>query len=430
MIDDAKLTDLFLPIATREDVAVAVSGGPDSMALLHLADRWRRQRLERRQAVPNFTILTVNHGLRPEAADECRLATAAAERLGYPSQLLAWPGERPQTGLQEWARELRYQLLATACHARGLGVLMTGHHLDDQAETFLMRLSRGSGVDGLSAMAPESRRLGLTLLRPLLDVPKRMLVGELEQHGIAYAKDPSNADPRYERARLRQREGELKKLGLSAEMIGLSSKRLRQARHALEETRDTFLARNAQISPYGSARVDQLALSDAPFDIAVRALARILRICGGGREAPNLARLETLTENLRADFDTGRTLAGCRLIAKAESWLVVREASRISEIEKKLMPGQCVFWDNRYVVCLDAAAPRDILAGPLGRAVDIDQAIGHAPPKSVPKEALASLLTLRRKGEIIAVPALDMWSEEAVKAGLTARFIGGDEGVG
>lgn len=430
MIDDSTLAVWFEDISARSDVAIAVSGGPDSMALLHLADRWRRKRLAARQPAPDYAVFTVDHGLRAEAASECRFVIEAARNMGYAAEVLSWKGERPKTRVQEWAREIRYQLLAMACHTRRIGVLMTAHHLDDQAETFVMRLARGSGVDGLAAMARESRRYGLRLFRPLLDIPKRDLLAELDAGGIRYVEDPSNEDPRYERVRLRQHEAELKRLGLSAEMIGLSAARLRRARCALEEIRDNFLANNAVISAFGSARVDQLALSDAPGDIAIRVLARLLHICGGSREAPGMARLETLSEHLRADFDTSRTLAGCRIIAKGDDWLIVREAGRISDLDKKLIPGDCVFWDNRYVICLDHGAPQDIFAGPLGRDEDTARKIEAAPVKTVPKEALASLLAFRRKGAVIAVPALDLWSAEALQAGLSARFVGGDESVG
>jgi tRNA(Ile)-lysidine synthase len=310
--------------------------------------------------------------------------------------------------------------------------LLTAHHLDDQAETFLMRLARGSGVDGLASMAREVRRYGVTIHRPLLDVPRAALLNELKKSGWEWVDDPANRDRKFERARLRAHEKEMKKLGLSADKICLSARRLRRARQALESIRDSFLAENAIIGEHGLARIDQLALADAPFEIARRAMGRLLRICGGGDGFSSLARLERLTERLRDDFATNRTLAGCRIISRGDFWLIVREAGRIEEKAKPVAPGECVFWDNRYIVCSGRQAPRGILAGPL-----LDSEPPEAPGddeeggalRKMPREAMPSLLTFRLDGGIIAIPALEYWSEKAVEAELAAKFITSDDGL-
>jgi len=429
MIDDSQLNLLFSSLAEERRVALAVSGGPDSMALLLLADRWRRAQLDAGEEVAEFTVLTVDHGLRPEAAEECRFVVKKAKKLGHKARVLVWEGDKPKTRLQELARARRYQLLATACHSAKISLLMTAHHVEDQAETLLMRLGRGSGLDGLAAIPRKSRRYGLDLLRPLLDLSKQQLLEELQHVGWDYIEDPSNDDRRFERVRLRQCQEELDCLGLSPKMIGLSAKRLGRARRALEAARDSFLAGNAVFSSYGSARVDQLALSDVSEEVALRALARILRTCGGNLEPPGMAQLEQLGEALRDDFSSNHTLGGCRIIARGDFWLVVREAGRISELEKPISPGQCIFWDNRFIVCAGVDAPEDIHVGPLASLEGIKPLVDAAVLKKFPIEVLASLLSFRRKGEIIAVPALDYWDEVAIRAELTARFITVDEGL-
>ena len=427
--NESALEKCFENVSTQTDVALAVSGGPDSMALLLLVDRWRRARLARGQHAPELTIFTIDHGLRKAAADECQFVQDKAIELGYEAEILQWDGEAPSTRIQEMAREIRYQLLAGACHLRGIKTLMTAHHLDDQAETVLMRLARGSGVDGLCAMAPQSRRYGLRLLRPLLEFEKSELLRELGVHDWKYVSDPSNKDPRFERVRLRERVSELKKLGLTSKMIGLTARRLRRAKTALNETSDQFLVDHAFVSDYGTAHMDQLALFDAPDEIAIRALSKVLRMCGGSQEVPNMARLEKLTVRLKEDFSTNRTLAGCRLIAKGDFWLIAREAGRIVELEKPIMPGGCMFWDNRYIVCADKKAPKKIVATPLGEGQELRDLVEESLLKNFPKEALPSLLTLRSKGKIIAVPALDFWRSQAISAGLQAKFITSDDGL-
>jgi len=428
-ISNKKLEERFDNISTKSSIGLAVSGGPDSMALLLLVDRWCCARKKANKFFPNIVIFSVDHGLRAAAARECAFVMSKAKILGYKGETLTWKGEVPTSRVQESAREIRYQLLAAACHKHGIKTLLTAHHLDDQAETFLMRLARGSGVDGLCAMAGESRRYGLYLHRPLLDLEKSVLLHALQEAQWDYIEDPGNDDPRFERVRLRQHSEELKTLGLSAKMIGLGAKRLRRAKMALNEISDGFLEDNAFISEYGTARIDQLALYDAPDEIAIRALAKVLRICGGTRDVPNMARLETLLEGLKRDFSTNRTLAGCRLIAKGDFWLVVREVGRILEVQKSIVPGGCMFWDARYIVCADEKASKNIVAGPLSSTDELAGNLEQAALQALPKEAIASLLALRYKGKIVAVPAFGFWQEDAISAGLQAKFISGDEAL-
>src|SRR6185437_10532205 len=132
--------------------------------------------------------------------------------------ILAWMrDERQSGGLQALSREARYNLIAAHCHANDIPALVTAHHLDDQAETFLMRLKRGSGLDGLAAIPERGSWAGIAVLRPLLDMPKARLVATLEADGIAFVSDPSNSDPRFERARMRSRGDVLAALGLTPE---------------------------------------------------------------------------------------------------------------------------------------------------------------------------------------------------------------------
>ncbi|MCP4936922.1 MAG: tRNA lysidine(34) synthetase TilS [bacterium] len=423
------LEKCFDNVSTQTGVAMAVSGGPDSMALLLLTDRWRCARLQQGQSAPDLTVFTVDHGLRPAAVEECQFVLEKAKALGYDAHILQREGEPPTTRIQEMARKIRYQLLAEACHLRGIKILMTAHHLDDQAETVLMRLARGSGVDGLSAMALQSQRYGLRLLRPLLVFEKTELLELLQANDWKYIKDPSNTDPRFERVRLREHVSELKKLGLTAKMIGLTARRLGRAKMALDEASNQFLTSHAFVSDYGTARIDQLALFDTPDEIAIRALSKVLQACGGSQEVPNMARLETLVGRLKADFSTNRTLAGCRLIAKGDFWLIAREAGRITELEKPIVPGGCMLWDNRYIVCAGKKASTEIIAVPLGEGRELIDLAEESLLKNFPKDALPSLLTLRNKGEIIAVPAFDYWKAQAISAGLQARFITSDDGL-
>ena len=181
-------------------IVLAVSGGPDSIALMWLAARWRRA-LARG---PRLIAVTVDHGLRPEAAAEAREVKRLARSLDLPHRTLRWTGPKPRTGLPAAARAARYRLLAQAARSGGATHILTAHTRDDQAETLLMRMLRGSGIAGLAAMARESERDGLVLARPFLDISKSQLIATLDKAKLGFADDPSNRDTSFTRPRLRR----------------------------------------------------------------------------------------------------------------------------------------------------------------------------------------------------------------------------------
>ena len=227
-VDD--LDTLFAGLAEVDSVLLAVSGGPDSMALMFLASRWAR-----RGAAPPLHVATVDHGLRPEAAAEAEMVAAAAVDLDLPHTKLAWEGPKPSTRIQERARAARYALLAAHAHAIGASHILTAHHADDQAETVLLRLGRGSGIGGLAGMRREiALGPGVTLVRPLLRYAKADLVALCLRARLSFVDDPSNADLAYARARLRGRAAELAKFGLDTAGLTRLARRMARADAALE----------------------------------------------------------------------------------------------------------------------------------------------------------------------------------------------------
>src|SRR6476661_3413988 len=221
---------LFAELRSAPALVLAVSGGPDSVALMWLAARWRRG-LARG---PQLVVVTVDHGLRVEAAREAREVKRLAASLGLTHRTLRWRGAKPNTGLPAAAREARYRLLAQAARAIGASHVLTAHTRDDQAETLLMRLLRGSGIAGLAAMARESERDGVILARPFLNVSKAQLVATLNRAKVGFADDPTNRDLTFTRPRLRSLMPVLAAEGGDARSLARLASRLARANAAVE----------------------------------------------------------------------------------------------------------------------------------------------------------------------------------------------------
>ena len=349
--------------------AVAVSGGRDSLALALLAGDWARG------AGVELVAFTVDHGLRQDAAVEARQVARWLEARGVACKILRWSGEKPHTGVQAAARQARYRLLLEACDAAAADALLLGHQLEDQAETYLMRLARGAGPDGLAAMAPESARDGLRLLRPLLGVPRARLSATLEARGQPWLDDPANADPRYERVRLRALVP-----ALGAERLAAAAETAGRARAALDAAAASLVARAARLDPAGWALLDPAEFRREPA--GPRALRLLLHAIGGDAYAPAPARVEALLAELG---DRGRTLAHCRTLPWRGGVLVCREARGLPA-PAAVAPGRRTRWD-RFVAELGADAPRGLEIGPLGADGDAEWA---------PPPVRASLPSLRR----------------------------------
>jgi tRNA(Ile)-lysidine synthase len=322
LVSSPEAAELLNSLRFYRHVALAVSGGGDSMALMWLAARWAGET----QQPPRLTVLTVDHGLRPEAAEEARWVVERARDLGLAAIVLDWRGDKPATGIQARARQARYDLLTSWCADHDAGALVTAHSLEDQAETFMMRLARGSGVDGLSAMRV-ARHDAIVIMRPLLGVPGARLRSTLAAAGMAWLEDPSNSDPRYERVRWRRTLARLEEEGLAPAMIALSARRLDRARQALEHATSRLEAQ-AVIHEAKQATFPLAAVQGEPEELLVRLLRRLILRYGAGGEAPELSALERLSAWLPAGDGGGRTLAGCRITRRKDAVRVSRESPR------------------------------------------------------------------------------------------------------
>ncbi len=316
---DAK--NLFADWKAAPAIVLAISGGPDSVALMWLAARWRRA-LARG---PRLIAVTVDHGLRAEAAREARDVKRLAKSLDLPHQTLRWTGTKPKTGLPAAARAARYRLLVQAARKHGATHVLTAHTRDDQAETLLMRMLRGSGIAGLAAMARESERDGVRLARPLLDISKSRLIATLNKAKIGFADDPTNRDTGFTRPRLRAIMPVLAEEGGDARNLARLAARLARANAAVEVLADgaeRYLALTGRdtshagfdANTFEANTFDAKAFAAIPEEIRLRLLKRAIdRV---GHEGPaELGKVETLLAALDRVVAEGRpklkqTLAG------------------------------------------------------------------------------------------------------------------------
>lgn len=394
-LDDDEFAQLLAQFCIEGTLAVAVSGGGDSMALLALLARWTGGR----GASCRITALTVDHGLRPEAADEARQVATWCQKLGVAHQTLSVESPPPVSGLQNWAREQRYALLCQwAKEANGAPVLL-GHTLDDQAETVLMRLARGSGVDGLSAMAAEAWWNGVRLLRPLLDIPRKRLRITLAEFGQRWLEDPSNQDDRFERVRIRRALEVLEPLGIDARRLADTAAAMARARIALERRVDRCL-QELHWGRFGEVEFAPARIGREEREIGLRILRRIMGKVSGQIVHPRLNSLDSLLDWVVEGGGVARTLRGCVLRRISGGRIVAaRELARCAP-PVILRAGQEAVWDGRWRVSLRRGAPCTV--GALGADW---KAEGHLPRQIVRQ----SLPAFRRAGEVVAVPPLDVY---------------------
>lgn len=320
-LSDEGLDRLFSSLNQASGILIAVSGGPDSIALMHGLARWASLGCR-----PPIYAATVDHGLRPEAAEEAAFVGGEAAHLGLPHRTLVWTGQKPATGIQEAAREARYRLLVEHAREAGASHLVTAHTLDDQAETVMMRLSRGSGLSGLAGMRRETDRQGIQHLRPLLRLPKSTLLDQCRQQGWRFVTDPSNADERYARVRWRQLMPLLAAEGLTAERLARLAERFAQAYEALDIKAREALDRAEPLSEAGILSFQAKILTDEPFEIALRVVELALLQAGLDLDNRRLHRLESCTERLRQAIGTREALS----LTIAGAHLRLTQAGRVS----------------------------------------------------------------------------------------------------
>jgi tRNA(Ile)-lysidine synthase len=405
------------PFENRPALAVAVSGGADSMALCLLADGWARAHGGR------VLALIVDHGLRPSSAGEAERTARWLAARGIESSILPWLGDKPRSAIQARARAERYRLLFECCRQRGILHLLVGHHRQDQAETLLLRHARGSGAAGLTGMSGLVETGALRVLRPLLEVPKRRLRAYLESLGQAWIEDPSNADLAYARARLRAAPAVSASAGGGLLDAAEARRRSRQAR---DEAVAELLARFSRVHPCGFVRLDPEMLGAAEEATVAAALGRIAATVGGTLYPPPAQKLARLRRCLTGEAPAA-SLGRCVWRASRGKGggggtgrliLVLREARGLPQ-PVRIVPESEVEWDGRFVLRFPASGAwtdRRLILAALGEA-GWGEAVRLWPGLAgeLPREAAMSLPAIHDQFGLVAVPNLGLCRDPAAE---------------
>ncbi len=377
----------LLPQPFPHRLGVAVSGGGDSVALLHLVNKIAQE--------DGFELVaaTVDHGLRPEAASEAEFVAAMANRMGLSHAILKWQGWDGSGNLQDQARQARYRLLTEWAKTNEIDTIALGHTADDQAETVLMRLSRASGVTGLSAMPITRNENGIQLLRPMLGVTRARLRDFLKSQGIDWIEDPSNRDARFDRIKVREAMKTLEPMGITAETLSRVAGNLTQAREALEVYAQES-ARKIVTLDAGDALIDTTAFMVLPDEIARRLVIGIVSWISGTGYPPRQSSVDQVMLAIR-DGKSG-AIGGCLLFPHMGKARFCRELNAVQGIVSR--PGE--LWDSRW--SLTGPAPETAEIRTLG-----EDGLSQVPDwrsSGQPRQSLVSSPAVWKRSKLVAAP--------------------------
>jgi len=402
---------------TNYHFALAVSGGADSLSMMLLAAKAARQKRTQKGGQGNFncqfSVLTVDHRLRKQSTQEARYVADLAGQMSLPHHLLTWQGAKPQSDIQAAARTMRYKLMTDWCRKHRADGLVLAHHLDDQAETVLLRLMRGAGVDGLAAMQAVRYQNSVALLRPFLDVPRAVLRKTIHASAIEPIDDPSNHNMQFARVQMRHLMPALADIGITAARLAQTAQNMQTTRQALDLATQSAARALIKIDAFGMVTLARAGFVDLHEEIALRLLRALLR--HPDSYPPRAEKLHRVWQDMVSKKIGRRTLNGYLLHLRREHIIISRELAAIEKQQEaclRLAPGKTLIWDARYKVIWKKQARQKQTGQNLTiRALRADglqqlRARKIGLPKHMPSAALASMVSVWRGQKILAVPAI------------------------
>lgn len=393
--EPVRLDQIFSKLGGLRHVALAVSGGSDSMAMLRMVHEWTSALKQ----PPKLIVLTVDHGLRDAAADEAKQVAQWCAVLEIPHHILKWQHDGVKSGIQAKARAARYDLMSEWCAAHDVWVLLTAHTVDDQAETVAMRQARTDSLHSIAGIWPEREWKGIQVQRPLLKMRRLDLQSYLREIGQDWIDDPSNEDPKFERVRVRQElAGDLRELDAQADA---AQEFIERSTHASK----LWCSSNIKIHETGFLTLHRAALSklyQTEFDLVV---LRMIDLCGySKRKVEREERFKLQTWML--EEKTGRRTLGGALFAKRKDLLIVaREPGRISKVPLLIGTDGALLWDGRFH-----------FKGPVGASILPLRDLGPVARRDdIPAFVQAGLPAIVQNGQIWSIPHLGIGQPVEIK---------------
>lgn len=388
--------------------ALGVSGGADSMALLELIGQ-----VARLNEIPRFSVLSVDHGLRAAARAEIQLVADRCKVLALPHVVLTNRQVFATGGIQAAARARRYALVAGWCAEHAADGFLLAHHLHDQAETMLMRLARGSGINGLGGMLARQKLLtpagSVVLLRPFLTHRPETLRGSLALTKTRWAEDPSNADQRFERVRWRAMLCAAPQNRVLVPALGRLAGDMQKLRTALDRLAVDWLTQHAAWHAYGFIIIDRVAFAVLGEVLQRRILAALIRQIAGRPFAVRQVRLTGFLDRLAAHPAGAMTMSGVLLRWRRGQLMIGRELAALRNLRQPAMG--MFLWDGRYFLDFDADLGNQKHQGQFVAPLGVDglaalKAMGVVPDKSVPAAYLHVLPAVFEGKRLCACPLL------------------------
>ena len=394
-LTDSRICGLFSSYINHDRIALAVSGGRDSMALMYLVYRWKAHLALNIE----IEVLTVNHNLRKAAEDECGFVQKIAKNYGFKHKVLIWEHEHVETSIQEKARKARYQLMLDYVREENIDTILTAHTSDDNIETFIMRLAKGSGLDGLKSINEIRHADGIQIERPLLSLSRSLTTEILRSTGNEWVDDPTNEDERFERVKIRNNISSLSSFNISSGNLTKTIQRLTRAHESISFFTNLVSQELVELSELGHADVNFDKLRNYPKEIILRVLAKALTDINGG--TVSLSSLEAVFAEL-IKTERCKTLNGCQIIPQKNKYVIVRENRGISPAEIKI--NERISWDGRFDVHLKSCDNTNIVIDQIGNADDLRTMIDGTSFQSMPKYVLRTLPGGFIKDKLVLLP--------------------------
>ena len=394
-LTDSRICGLFSSYINHDRIALAVSGGRDSMALMYLVYRWKAHLALNIE----IEVLTVNHNLRKAAEDECGFVQKIAKNYGFKHKVLIWEHEHVETSIQEKARKARYQLMLDYAREENIDTILTAHTSDDNIETFIMRLAKGSGLNGLKSINEIRHEDGIRIDRPLLSLSRSLTTEILRSTGNEWVDDPTNEDERFERVKIRNNISSLSSFNISSGNLTKTIQRLTRAHESISFFTNLVSQELVELSELGHADVKLDKLRNYPKEIILRVLAKALTDINGG--TVSLSSLEAVFAEL-IKTERCKTLNGCQIIPQKNKYVIVRENRGISPAEIKI--NERISWDGRFDVHLKSCDNTNIVIDQIGNADDLRTMIDGTSFQSMPKYVLRTLPGGFIKDKLVLLP--------------------------